>query len=123
MLRALPFEEYTHLADALEPVTLELRHTIFSPGKPIEYLYFPVDSVFSLLATVDGGSAIEVATIGFEGVAGLPAFLGVAESPNDCFCQVPGRALRLATATMRNFLNGDGTLHNILHRYTNATMV
>ncbi|WP_138759134.1 Crp/Fnr family transcriptional regulator [Modestobacter altitudinis] len=123
LLRALPPEEYGRLADALEPVTLELRDTIFSPGKPIEHLYFPVDCVLSLVATIDGEAVIEVATIGFEGVAGLPAFLGVGESPHDCYCQVPGRALRLATADLRRFLSGDGALHDVLHRFTNATMV
>lgn len=123
LLRALPQDEFTRLVPALEPAALELRDPIFGRGKRIEHLYFPLDCVLSLVATVDGETVIEVATIGREGMAGLPAFLGVAESPNECFCQIAGNAVRLAVSDLRRFLNGDGALHGILHRYTQATMV
>src|SRR5829696_1781728 len=66
--------------------------------------------------------AVEVAMIGLEGMAGLPAFLGTAASPHRCFCQVPGQALRLDTVTLRRFLAGDGALHDLLHRYTHAVL-
>jgi CRP-like cAMP-binding protein len=66
--------------------------------------------------------AVEVAMIGFEGMAGLPAFLGTAASPHRCFCQVPGQALQLQTLTLRRFLAGGGALHDMLHRYTQAVM-
>lgn len=123
LLRALPEDEYARLATLLEPVPLEIRDPIFERGKTIEYLFFPIDCVLSLVATGDGEATVEVATIGREGMTGLPAFLGVPESPNDCFCQVAGDALRLPAGELRRFLTGDGTLHDILHRYTQATMV
>ncbi|MGY1634361.1 Crp/Fnr family transcriptional regulator [Geodermatophilus sp. SYSU D01186] len=123
LLQALPAGEYDRLLALLEPVSLDVRDPVFDRGKPIEHVYFPVDAVFSLLATTDGEAAIEVATIGYEGMAGLPAFLGTAESPNDCFCQVAGSAVRLPTGEMRRFLASDGALHDLLHRYTQATMV
>jgi CRP-like cAMP-binding protein len=66
--------------------------------------------------------AVEVAMIGFEGMAGLSAFLGTTASPHRSFCQVPGQTLRLDTVTLRRFLAGDGALHDLLHRYTQAVM-
>src|SRR5215204_892345 len=39
--------------------------------------------------------------IGYDGTAGLPAFLGTAASPHRSFCQVPVLALRLKTVTLR----------------------
>ena len=39
--------------------------------------------------------------IGYDGTAGLPAFLGTPASPHRSFCQVPGLALRLKTVTLR----------------------
>ncbi|MGY1636226.1 Crp/Fnr family transcriptional regulator [Geodermatophilus sp. SYSU D00742] len=123
LLRGLPEEEYQRFVPALEVVELDVRDQVSERGKPIEHLYFPVDAVLSLLATVDGEAAVEVATIGYEGMGGLPAFLGRTESPHDSFCQVAGSALRLPTAELRRFLSTDGALHDLLHRYTQATMV
>jgi CRP-like cAMP-binding protein len=79
--------------------------------------------VLSVIATVDGEAAVEVATVGYEGMGGIPAFLGTTESPHDTFCQVPGTALRLSVGDLRRFLSTDGALHDLLHRYTQATMV
>ena len=123
LLANLPETEYQRLLPMLEPVDLELHEVMFARGKPIEHLYFPLDCVLSLLATVDGDMPVEVATIGYEGMSGLPVFLGTAESPNDCICQIPGSAVRLSSADLRRFLVDDGALHQILHRFTQATMV
>ncbi len=123
LLGALPEDEYRRLQPALEPVELDVRQQLYARGKPIEHLWFPVDAVLSLLAVVEGEAAIEVATIGHEGLGGLPAFLGTTESPHDTFCQIAGTAVRLATGELRRFLGQDGALHDVLHRYTLATMI
>jgi CRP-like cAMP-binding protein len=123
LLRALPDPEYARLCPLLEPVSLEIRDPVYERGKPIEHLYFPLTGVLSLVSSVEGEAAVEVATIGYEGVSGLPLFLGTATSPHDCFCQIAGSMLRLPAAELRRFLDGDGALHDALHRYTQATMV
>src|SRR3712207_1532606 len=56
-------------------------------------------------------------------MAGLPAFLGTVQSPHDAYCQIAGSAVRLPTGELRRFLSEDGALHDLLHRYTQATMV
>ncbi|MGY1793957.1 Crp/Fnr family transcriptional regulator [Geodermatophilus sp. SYSU D00525] len=123
LLDHLPDEEFDRLRPALEPVQLDVREQLYEPGKNIDQVWFPVDSVLSVLATVEGEAAVEVATIGFEGMAGLPAFLGTSESPHDTVCQIAGTALRLPVGELRRFLSTDGALHTLLHRYTQATMV
>jgi CRP-like cAMP-binding protein len=123
LLRALPDPEYDRLRPLLEPVALEVRDPVYERGKPIEHLYFPVTGVLSLITSVEGEAGIEVATIGYEGVSGLPLFLGTATSPHDCFCQIAGWMLRLPAAELRSFLDRDGGLHEGLHGYTQATMV
>ena len=123
LLRMLPDQEYQRLLPDLEPVQLATHDLLFERGKPIEHLYFPVDCVLSLIASVDGEAGIEVATIGYEGMAGLPVFLGSTESSLDMNCQVSGDAVRLSTAELHRFLEHDGALHDALHRYTQATMV
>lgn len=123
LLRSLPEDEFDRLLPALEPVQLDVREQLYERGKAIEDVYFPVDAVLSLLATVEGEAAVEVATIGYEGMGGLPVFLGAAESPHDCYCQIAGTAVRLPTSELRRCLSHDGALHDLLHRYTQATMV
>jgi len=123
LLGSLPGGEFARLQDVLEPVQLDVHDQLYERGKPFEHLYFPVDCVLSLLATVEGEAAIEVATVGYEGIGGLPAFLGSAASVHDSFCQIAGTAVRLTTADLRQFLSEDGALHDLLHRYTQATIV
>ena len=123
LLGLLPDDEYRRLEALLEVVTLDVRDQQYEAGKPIENVWFPIDAVASVIATIDGEAGIEVATVGFEGMVGLPVFLGTAESPHDCFCQVAGTAARLATGDLQRFLSRDGGLHDLLHRYTQATIV
>ncbi|WP_159104679.1 Crp/Fnr family transcriptional regulator [Plantactinospora sp. BB1] len=123
ILATIPDPEYAQLHDALTPVELTSRDPIYSTGGAIHDVYFPVTAVLSMIAEVDGEPAVEVATIGREGMSGLPVFLGVGASPNTVFAQVPGRALRLPVERLRDVLSRDGHLHRQLHRYIQATLV
>jgi hypothetical protein len=122
LLAALPVPEQRRLGAELTVVDLGLRDQIYDIDATITAVYFPLTCVMSLVAAVDDEVAVEIATIGFEGMAGLPVFLGAATSPHRCFCQIPGQALRLETAAPHQFLTGDGALHDLLHRYTHAMM-
>jgi CRP-like cAMP-binding protein len=123
LLAALPVAERLRLGSELRLVELGMREQIYDTGEAITQVYFPVNSVLSVVTAVEDDVAVEVAMVGLEGMAGLPEFLGGATSPHRCFCQVPGQALRLDTVTLRRFLAGDGALHDLLHRYTEAVMV
>ena len=123
ILQSLPADEYERLVAMCEPLEVEVRHEVYTPDTQIDDLYFPLGCVFSHVALVDDDIVVEVGTIGREGVVGLPAFLGTTRSPNSVFCQVPGPALRLATEDLFRMLQDDGTLHNRLHRYTQALII
>ncbi len=120
LLAALPDDERQRLAAHLELVELTLRQLLYEPGKPIEHVYFPVDAVLSVLAVMDDGQAVEVATVGNEGMVGIPVFLGVSVSPGLSFCQLPGRALRMPAGAFRELANGAGAFQQVLQRYTYA---
>src|SRR5215212_4809966 len=87
VLAALPPADAERFLARLEPVTLALRQNIVQPGAPIQTVYFPLTCVCSLVVTVEGGGTIEVATVGNEGLVGLPVFLGSASSPGAAFCR------------------------------------
>lgn len=123
VLAALPREELDRLRDQLDLVDVEPRQGVYEAGSAIKEVYFPFDAVFSLVAVADGKNVVEVATIGREGMVGLPLFLGALSSPHPSFCQVAGRAARLGASEFREALAVGGTLHHVLNRLTQATMV
>lgn len=122
LLGRLPGREYEALATRLQSVRTTPRDVVYEKGTPLQHVYFPLDAVFSLITHSDGRT-VEVNTIGSEGMVGLPAFLGGVTSPNDAFCQVPGRALGLGVGQLREVLNGDGSLHRLLSLYAQVTIV
>jgi CRP-like cAMP-binding protein len=89
-------------------VELEPGDTLHEPGDDIGYVYFPFSGVLSILAVLSTGEAIEAATVGREGMAGLPVFLGSRQAPTRTAVQVGGVALALDAAAFRAELGRDG---------------
>jgi CRP-like cAMP-binding protein len=124
ILANLPESELGRIHDRLEMIDTKTRQPVYAPGQPITEVYFPLTSVFSLVALTDDQQvSVEIATIGWEGMVGLPVFLGVASSPHAAFCQIPGPAARLSADDLRRALTADGALHHELNRFTQMTMV
>lgn len=123
ILGALPGPEFDRLGSRLELIDAEMRDQVYEPGKPITDVYFPLSSVYSMVGVAERDVAVEVATVGREGMAGLPVFLGQTTSPHAAFCQVPGKAARLPADELAVVLADDGGLHDLLNRFTQATMV
>ncbi len=120
LLASLPREEYEQLVPYLEPVFLDLKRELYQPNVPIEFVYFPLEGVYSLLSLSSEGDLIEVGTVGNEGMVGLPVFLGVRQVPGIAMCQVPGNALRMRASDLQTSVSRDSSLYDVLHRYTQA---
>jgi CRP-like cAMP-binding protein len=123
LLRALPAEEFERLRPHLETVTLEIKDYLYERDGTIEYVYFPIDCVTSVMATMEDGRMVEVGTIGKEGMDGLPVFLGAKTAPFASFCQVPGAAARMTAGAFRTEVGPGDRLHDLLQRFTEATLV
>jgi CRP-like cAMP-binding protein len=120
LLRALPEQELARIAPALESVAVQRRQIAFDVDRPIEHVYFPENAVFSIVGVMSDGRAVETAAVGWEGMVGLPVFLGTDRTPAQAFCQIPGDALRLGTGTFQREVARGGELRSILNRYTQA---
>jgi CRP-like cAMP-binding protein len=123
LLAALPGEELETLGPHLELVSLRLKEILFEQDVPIEYVYFPISCVVSLVTTMEDGQIVEVGTVGKEGMVGLPVFLGAPTIPLDAFSQVPGDAMRMASKALRTEVRPGSGLHELLGRYTEAMLV
>ncbi|HVE78888.1 MAG TPA: Crp/Fnr family transcriptional regulator [Gemmatimonadaceae bacterium] len=120
ILAALPADEYARLAPRLELVPLELRHLVFDVDQPIEHVYFPEAGVVSIVSVMADGTAAETATVGYEGMVGLPVFLGTDRTASQAFCQVRGEAYRLTTPAFLQAVGESATLRAVLGRYAQA---
>jgi hypothetical protein len=76
MLAALPARNYQRLSSGLEPVELQFGDVLYQAGQRIRYVYFPGNSLVSLLTVVDQRRVLEVGMVGREGMLGLPLALG-----------------------------------------------
>src|SRR5919109_3783841 len=95
ILMRLPHDEYSRLRPQLEEVSLNVKQTVYEQGAAIEYALFPENGVISLVKLLDDGNIVETATVGNEGMVGLPVVFGVRTAVLRAFCQIPGRALRI----------------------------
>ncbi len=66
------------------------------------------------------GSAIEVATVGNEGVVGLLAYLGGETSPNEVMVQVEGDGVRIRIDALKEAASRPGSLADLMLRYHTA---
>ncbi|MDP9340609.1 MAG: Crp/Fnr family transcriptional regulator [Actinomycetota bacterium] len=96
---------------------------LVGPGEKIHSVYFPLTGVISLMTPLQNGVAIETATVGMEGMVGIPAFLGGKALDNSqALSQVPGRMLTMDIETFRAETDGDtnGNLLSIMMAYSQA---
>ena len=120
LLARLPPAEYQRLAPDLKAVHLPVKQTLYNAYAPINYAYFPLDGVISAMTIMDDGSAIEVATIGKEGIAGLSASFGGETSPYEVMVQVECDAMRMSVDVLKGEADKDGSLQKILSLYNVA---
>ena len=123
ILAALPKAAYKRIMPQMERVLLENGQLAYDVDKPIKFVYFPLTGVFSLVTFMEDGEGVEVATIGNEGMVGLPLFLGVDRTSGKAFTQVPGDSLRMTAAAFKEQIRRQGTLTQTLQLYTQALMV
>jgi len=117
LLVALPYEDRRHFIEHSEQVELSLNDILCEPGEPIRYVYFPTDSVISLLARVNDHSSLEVGLVGNEGMLGIPLMLGVEFSSLQFIVQGSGSAWRMDATTFRRTLQRSPGLKLELNRY------
>lgn len=125
LLAALPGDEYARLAPYLEGFEPPHQYVFYEPDTAISHVYFPASGVVSLLSLSHGSEAVEVATVGNEGMVGVPVFLGQDSTPGKATMQVPGALLRMLVEDFRReVVDVPGSrLQVLLQHYTHALMV
>jgi CRP-like cAMP-binding protein len=119
LLRAFDEGDRARLLEHGQIVRLGQKQTLFEPDQPYTDVYFPGDCVLSLLTVFRDGAAVETATIGCEGMLGIPVYLGTGAMPVLAMNQLAGEALRVRAEDFARLAEAPRT-RLILDRYTQA---
>lgn len=117
LLARLPAAELQRVTERMRPVELDFRQVLYKHQAPIEHVYFPSRGMASAMTIMQDGSAIEVATIGNEGVVGLSVLLAGQTSANEVLMQVAGEALRIDAADFLDIAGHDSPFRRLLLLY------
>ena len=122
VLASIPAKDRRRLAAQLEPVSLKFGQILYEAGAKIRHVYFPLNSLISLLTAVDKRRSLEVGMVGNEGMTGMPFVLGIGESGVRALVQGAGNALSMPAASFSIEFDRNQPLRQALFRYTYALM-
>jgi CRP-like cAMP-binding protein len=120
LLSALLPDERERLYPHLRLVSMPLGKVLYEPGDALEYVYFPTNSIVSLLYVLESGASAEISVVGNEGLIGIAPFMGGDTTPSRAIVQSAGHAYRLAGHRLKDEFHRGGGLQLLLLRYTQA---
>jgi len=122
LLAALSSPERARLRPHLRLVPMPLGKVLYESGDVQRDVYFPIDSIVSLLYVLADGESAEISVVGNEGVIGIALFMGGETTPSRAIVQSAGRAYRLAGKILKQEFHGDGRMQLLLLRFTQALL-
>lgn len=119
LLDSLTKSEFKSLTGSSKVVSMTSGAELYRPGGPgsLRYVYFPMSGMISLTVRMEDGKEVEAATVGNEGLVGLPIALGLDYSPIRAISQIAGEGLRTPAAVFLRAMSLGGTLDHLVRRY------
>jgi CRP-like cAMP-binding protein len=117
LLAALSADAYRRIAARCDTMPVALHDVLYEADAPIDYVYFPQSGCLSFITVMADALAVEVGTIGWEGMAGLPLLNGITSAATKCIVQVDGTIKRIATEAFLTELDESDELSRLLHVY------
>jgi CRP-like cAMP-binding protein len=120
ILNALPPVAQERLYPHLALVEMPLGKALYESGDVLRHIYFPTDSIVSLLYVLKDGASAEIAVVGNDGAIGVALFMGGETTTNRAIVQSAGSAYRLSGARLKEEFGRHSEMLHILLRYTQA---
>ena len=120
LLALLPEPDRQALAAQAEIVALQENDELYPADSLIEYVYFPLTLMASILVEAGDSTMVDVATVGNEGMVGSTIVLNVARSWGQTLVQVSGLTVRLSTVALLAHLERQPLLRTVLTHYQDA---
>jgi CRP-like cAMP-binding protein len=122
LLHALGADDYARLEVDLVVQQIPARTVLSARDEPIRFAFFPLSGVASVVATDGNGSAIEIVSVGREGMLGIPAILGAGQAPSDVVMEIAGEVGRVRMEAMLAWTAASETAEGIVDRYVAARL-
>jgi len=120
LLAALSDDVRERIFPHLEHIPLPLGKVLYESGDQLRHVYFPTDSIVSLLYVMESGASAEISVVGNEGLVGVALFMGGESTPSRALVQSGGEAFRLPGQRIKDEFNRHGELLALMLRYTQA---
>src|SRR6202043_1298899 len=120
LLAALSPAEQARIHPHLRLVPMPLGEVLYESGDVLRHVYFPTDSIISLLYVLADGASAEISVVGNEGLIGIALFMGGQTTPSRAIVQSAGNAYRLIGQRLKDEFHRNGQLQLLLLRYTQA---
>ena len=120
ILDALPLAERERLFPQLKLVPMPLGMVLYEAGDSLNHIYFPTDSIVSLMYVLRDGASAEIAIVGNDGAIGLALFMGGETTTSRAIVQSAGSAFCLSVARLKEEFGHHGQMPRSLLRYTQA---
>ena len=120
ILDALPQLERERLFPHLKLTTMPLGMVLYESGAALRHIYFPTNSIVSLLYVMQDGASAEIAVVGNEGAIGVSLFMGGETTPSRAIVQSAGHAYRLTGNRLKQEFSRHGDMLHVLLRYTQS---
>jgi CRP-like cAMP-binding protein len=120
LLAALPTDVLSRLLPKLELVPLPLGKVLYESGDSLSHVYFPTDSIVSLLYVMENGASAEISVVGNEGLIGVAIFMGGESTTSRAIVQSAGYAYRLPSRQFKDEVNRHSEMLHLMLRYTQA---
>ncbi len=120
ILSALPEDVRQRIFPYLEEVPLPLGKVLYEAGDKMRHVYFPIDSIVSLLYVMESGASAEISVVGNEGLVGISLFMGGESTSSRAVVQSGGIGYRMPGQRLVDEFNRHGALMSLVLRYTQA---
>jgi CRP-like cAMP-binding protein len=118
LLAALP--EHERIASLAERVQLGMEENLYEAGATLTHYAFPMrGGVVSMVKEMQGGT-VEVGTVGYEGVIGISALLGVRTIGTRVFAQSPSMFDLVRVEDLDAVMDSSPGTRHVLMRYVHA---
>jgi len=122
LLAALNDKDFELIKSKLEFISFKLGEVLYESGERMDYVYFPMTAIISLLYIMENGSTAEIGVVGNDGVVGVSLFMGGETTTSRAIIQSAGDGVRMKAKDLKAEFARGGRFQELLLRYTQALM-
>lgn len=104
-------------------VPLDIETVLYEAGGVIDFVYFPLHGMVSMILSTNSGFTIEVGVVGNEGIVGNALALGAERSHVKALIQVKGEFLRMSRKDFLAELEEEGDFARLVKRFSQALTI